>query len=459
MEEFTMIVIPFGKRVEPFVDEYLIETMTGVCFRGNTPVNRGKIFGFDTVWEGPGSLGMTAFQDEENIKLYYRGFPDLKGQDDTSVMQTSCLSVSPIGDGLHFSPVPVNEIDYAGIRENNIVKMDTCCHNFAPFYDTNPNCKPEERYKAIGGIIQTGGIFVYASPDGIHWKQLTDYPVITKGAFDSMNMAFWDGHAGVYRCYNRYFDSNGDYPSTWGGGARAIQSCISTDFIHWSEPVFNQYADGIIDQLYTNATRPIPGAEHILISLPMRFHPTRKKVKEHGGSNDWSYNGASDLVLMTSRNGTFWDRTLKDAWLSGSTYSHEWTERNFITCGGLIECGEDFLFYTEKNYRWEDDGLWAYSIPRYRFLSLYADGNGGTVLTKPLSFQTDDLYLNFATSAYGKVVVHVLDMDGTDIYTSEELYGNELSSSLHIEGLAGKVGRLYIELQEAHLYAIGSSMI
>ena len=74
-------------------------------------------------------------------------------------------------------------------------------------------------------------------------------------------------------------------------------------------------------------------------------------------------------------------------------------------------------------------------------------------------FQTDDLSLNFATSAYGKVVVHVLDMAGTDIYTSEELYGNELSSPLHIEGLAGKVGRLFIELQEAHLYAVGSSMI
>ena len=120
-----MIILPFGKRVEPFVDDYLIEKTEGICFRGNTPVNRGKILGFDREWEGAGSLGMTVFQDEENIKLYYRGFPDLNGKDDdTSVMQTSCLTVSPIGDGLNFTPVPVNEIDYAGIRENNIVKME-----------------------------------------------------------------------------------------------------------------------------------------------------------------------------------------------------------------------------------------------------------------------------------------------------------------------------------------------
>lgn len=369
-------------------------------------------------------------------------------------MQTSCLLCSQKGDGLHFVPAKVNEIDYGGLRENNIVKMDTCCHNFAPFYDTNPNCKPDERYKAIGGILQVGGIFVYASPDGIHWKQLTEHPVITKGGFDSMNMAFWDGYAGVYRCYNRYFDQTTPHPE----GIRAIQSCISTDFIHWSEPTPNQYIDDITHQLYTNATRPIPGAEHILLSLPMRFHATRKKVPEHGGCNDWSYNGVSDLVLMSSRDGVHWDRTVRDAWLAGSTYKHEWTERNFITCGGFIEHGEDFLFYTEKNYRWEDDGLWAYSIPRYRFVSLYADGEGGQVLSKPMRFQTDTIHLNLATSAYGFVKITILDLAGAPIYTSDEIYGNEISYPLTIEGLAGKFGRMQIELQETHLFAIGSSM-
>lgn len=447
-------MIPFGNRIEPFVDSYLIENMTGVRFVGNTPENRGKIWGFDGPWEGPGSLGMTVFEDEENIKLYYRGFPNLQGQDDTSVMQTSCLLLSEKGDGLHFTPAVVNEIDYGGIRENNIVKMDTCCHNFAPFYDTNPHCKPDERYKAIGGIMQVGGIFVYASPDGIHWKQLTDHPVITKGGFDSMNMAFWDDHAGVYRCYNRYFDQTTPYPD----GIRAIQSCVSTDFLHWSEPQPNQYVDGITDQLYTNATRPIPGAEHILVSLPMRFHATRKKVPEHGGSDAWSYNGVSDLVLMTSRDGTYWEKTLQDAWLAGSTYKHEWTERNFITCGGFVEHGEDFLFYTEKNYRWEDDGLWAYSIPRYRFLSLYADRAGGQILSKPLQFQTDTIYFNFATSAYGYGKVTILDLEGNTLFVSEEMYGNEISYPLTIPELTGKFGRICIELQEAHLYAIGSDM-
>ena len=440
-------MIPLGHRIEPFVDSYLIDTMVGTRFVGNTPQNRGKVVGFENAWEGAGSLGVTVFEDKENIKLYYRGYPRHKSDDESS-FQTSCLSVSAKGDGLSFSPYPVNEIDYNGVAENNIVKMDSICHNFAPFYDTNPDCRPDERYKAIGGKKQDGGIFVFASSDGIHWKSLLDHAVITKGAFDSMNMVFWDDHAKLYRCYSRYYDDS----------IRAIQSCVSTDFIHWSAPVHNQYEDGITDQLYTNATRTIPGAEHILISFPMRYNPARKKIPAHGGSDHWSFDGASDMVLMTSRDGVLWNRTLRDAWLAGGLYPHEWTERNFITCGGIIQREDEFLLYVEKNYRWDDCGIWAYSIPKYRFMSLYSDNNGGQVITKTLKFRSDDLYLNFATSACGCVIVQVLDEEENVRYTSDELYGNEISSHLHIDGLSGTMGRLVFRLKEASLYAIGSDM-
>ena len=45
-------MIPFGKRIEPFVDRFLLDSLTGVRFAGNKPENRGKVIGFDTVWEG-----------------------------------------------------------------------------------------------------------------------------------------------------------------------------------------------------------------------------------------------------------------------------------------------------------------------------------------------------------------------------------------------------------------------
>lgn len=446
-------MIPFGSRIEMLVDTYLLAETKNVSFRKTEPKPLGKVIGFDQPWEGLGSLGMTIFEDEENIKCYYRGFPD--HQADTDARQTSCLSVSK--DGIHFTPVPVNEIEYDGITDNNIVRMDTFCHNFAPFLDTNPDCRPDEKYKGIGGLISQGGIHVFGSPDGIHWHMLADGPVITKGAFDSMNMAFWNPHTGRYHVYSRYFDQrvkNEQMPY----GCRAIQSCTSDDFIHWTEPVPNEYAEGLPkDQLYTNAARPVPGAEHILISMPMRFQETRKKVQDYEG-NPYGSAGVSDAVLMTSRDGVHWDRTLKDAWLAGSLYSHEWTQRCFITLGGIIERGNDFYLYTEQNYMWDDDGIWAYSIPKYRFLSLYADEDGGFFTTKPLKFESDEIHLNYSASAYGYIRVTILDEENNEIFVSDEIYGNELSHRLTVDGLTGKIGAMRIELKEAHLYAMGSAM-
>ncbi len=447
-------MIEFGEKVEPLVDYYLVEYLNQVSFQSQSPVRLQKVLGFDMPWEGPGSLGNVVFEDNGIIKMYYRGYP-YEGTHDTDSHQTTCLAVSE--DGLNFERYPVNKICYNEITENNIIRMDSYSHNFLPFIDTNPACKPSEKYKAMAGTVYQGGLHAFSSPDGIHWTEMTDGPVLTDGLFDSMNVAFWDPLIGKYRSFSRYFTGVWTFSGVTVPGLRAIQSSVSDDFLNWAKPTHHIYTweDGPepTENLYTNATTPIPGAEHILVSIPMRFQEGRTALQ---GYNDV---GISDAILMTSRDGIHWDRSIHDAWITGGFYDHEWTQRNFIVCPGIIERGNDFLFYVEQNYMWDDDGIWAYSIPRYRFMSLYADSAGGTVLTKTLSFLTDDIYLNFSTSAFGYVIVKVLDQDGNDIYCSEELFGNELSRPLHIDGLTGQAGRLQIELKEAHLYAIGSTMI
>ncbi|MBR4866273.1 MAG: hypothetical protein IKU11_06275, partial [Clostridia bacterium] len=360
-------------------------------------------------------------------------------------------------DALHFTRVPVNEMVYDGITENNIVKMDVYCHNFAPFFDNNPNCKPNERYKAIGGALPHDGIHAFASEDGIHWHDLHPQGgVISEGVFDSMNVAFYNPETRKYHCFMRYwYDPNRDFKNyeVIYKGMRAIRHCTSDDFIHWSESEENQYAEGHpVDQLYTNATSPLPGAEHILVSFPMRFQEFRKKY------DTFPEHGISDAILMTSRDGVFWERTVKDAWLAGSTAPHEWSQRNFITAAGIICRDNRFYFYAEKNYMWENDGLWAYSVPKYRLISAYADGSGGIIQTKQLHFSSDDIYINFRTSAYGYVKLTFRDEADNLIYETGELFGNELSCPIHVDGLTGKTGSIQIELKEAHLYAIGSEM-
>ena len=107
-----------------------------------------------------------------------------------------------------------------------------------------------------------------------------------------------------------------------GVGVRAIQSCTSDDFIHWTTPEHHVYEEGVpFEHFYTNATTLCPGAEHILLSFPMRFVPERTKDTE---GMDYPGGGISDAVFMTSRDGVHWDRTFMDAWLRAGLDQRNW---------------------------------------------------------------------------------------------------------------------------------------
>ena len=77
-------------------------------------------------------------------------------------------------------------------------------------------------------------------------------------------------------------------------------------------------------------------------------------------------------------------------------------------------------------------------------------GGGGT----EAAFSTVSL-----NSAYcGSVKVKVLDENGNLRFESDELFGNYISARVRFAGLENTVGRIVLELSDAHIYAIGSSM-
>src|SRR5690606_17606435 len=85
--------------------------------------------------------------------------------------------------------------------------------DMVPFIDTRPGVPADARYKAlIRGArgphqILEGqsdyGMYPFKSPDGLHWTLMTDKPVITRGKFDSQNLAFWDPIHGRYVAFTR----------------------------------------------------------------------------------------------------------------------------------------------------------------------------------------------------------------------------------------------------------------
>lgn len=448
--------LDIGSRWEPFVDGFLVDRQEGVSLRLHEPVKREVVLVTDQPWEGPTCAYFTAIRDGGKVRLYYRGSV---GGLDHSVDQVTCMAESD--DGIRFTRPKLDLIEAGGTRANNVVWRGVESHNFAPFLDQNPAAKPEERYKALGGLKQPGknwtqgatpgGLYAFASADGIHWRKLRDDPVITKGAFDSQNLAFWDTVRGRYACYSRIFSNK----------IRAIQSSASADFLTWTEGVPNRYADGVpAEHFYTSATVPCPTAPHLLLAFPKRFVPARKKVAEHKEM------GVSDAVFMSSRDGVQWDRPFLEGWVRPGPDPKNWTDRNNMTACGIVETGAgEWSLYISEHYRHADNRLRRLTVRKQGFASVHADARGGSFVTRPLRLTGKRLLLNYSTSAAGSVQIELQDelgqpIPGFALADMPELYGDEFESACSWKGgselgpLSGKVVRLRVAMRDADLYAL-----
>lgn len=448
--------IDIGSRWELFVDEALISQRNGVALKLHEPVRREVVLTTDQPWEGPTCGYFSAVQDGKKVRLYYRGSA---GGSDASEAQVTCVAESD--DGIHFTRPKLGIIEAGGTKENNVVWRGVESHNFSAMRDTNPAAKPDERFKALGGIKQAGknwqqgetpgGLYAFASADGLHWRKLQPEPVMTKGAFDSQNLAFWDSVRGNYRCYSRIFSNK----------VRAIQSSTSADFRSWTDGVPNRYAEGVpAEHFYTQATLPCPGAPHLFLAFPKRFVPDRKKVAEHKDA------GVSDAVFMSSRDGVQWDRTFLEAWSRPGLDRKNWTERSNMTAWGIVESEPgEWSMYISEHYRWPDNRIRRMTVRERGFASVNAGAKGGEFVTKPLSFTGSKLVLNYATSAAGSVQIEVQDEKGAPIpgfalADMPVLYGDEVDAvakwkaGSDLSALRGKTVRLRVALRDADLFAL-----
>jgi hypothetical protein len=448
--------VALGTRWELFVDDWLIATIKDASLKLHSPERREVVFVTDAPWEGLSSAYFSVVQDGELVRLYYRGSD---GGSDRSEEQVTCVAESR--DGVQFSRPKLGIIEVAGSKENNVVWKGIESHNFAPFRDTNPACRPDERYKALAGLSHPGknwqegpiaaGLYAFASADGVHWKKMRKEPVLTDGAFDSLNLAFWDPTRARYACYSRYFANN----------VRAIQSSHSTDFLLWSESVANRYAAAVpIEQFYTNATLPCPGAEHLLVAFPKRFEPERKRVVSH------PYSGVSDAMFMTSRDGLNWDRPFLEAWLRPGRDEKNWTDRNNMPAWGIAETAPgEWTMYISEHYQWPSNRIRRLVLPRHRFASVNAGARGGEFTTRPVTFEGDYLMLNYATSAAGSVQVELQDeagrpLPGLALADAVPLFGDELDevvqwkSSDNVSSQVGRLVRLRFVLKDADVFAM-----
>ena len=193
-------------------------------------------------------------------RLYYRGGDLLANADGTDAYvgpMFFCYAQSL--DGKSFTRVATHIREDVAGSESNIFYAEPQ-DNVCVCYDSNPDCPTDARYKALVGE-EDRSLTVCKSADGIHFEKM--YTLKDDGAFDSMNLAFWDPNTKQYFIYYRglhkahdgsnyaWEEENPDFRFI-----RDVRVRTSKDFVNWSEPKRLDFGPEAEDyELYTNQVK------------------------------------------------------------------------------------------------------------------------------------------------------------------------------------------------------------
>jgi len=468
-----------GSRLELLVDDYLIATMSvGAHHKLHHPVPQGVALRTDRPWEGNSVFWATVFRDGDIYRMYYfTGNCAYTKEGTKSSKHRYCYAESK--DGIQWTRPNLGLFDHNGSKDNNIVWDGPLANNFAPFRDENPNCAPDARYKAMC-MVKTGpGGFDNAlvpckSPDGIHWSSMSDKPVITKGTFDSMNLAFWDSARGQYREYHRDFN----------GGVRDIRTSTSKDFVTWTESKFLEYTPDRVSGLYTSMVMPYYRAPHLLLGFPTRYidrgwtkatealpQLEHRRIRAITETREGS--ALTDGMFMSSRDRNrfhIWPESFirpglrsEDGWFYGDNYQNWGLVETKSSISGAPD--EISIYVNEGVSQNHPACLRRYTLRVDGFVSVSAPLSGGEFVTKPITFKGSRLLLNYSTSAAGSIRIEIQDEAGQPIpgFTLDdapELYGDSLEQQAlwkdgsKLQQLSGKRVHLRFVMKDADLYSI-----
>ena len=510
-------VTDIGNRRELFVEDSLIEKFEGGAhLRLHHPVIRELSLKHDAPWEGTGSGYHSIFKDGDLYRMYYKAWninPIYEADRSRTEYAPHPLfcAYAESDDGIHWRKPNLGLYAFNGSKDNNIVmvsglvgELDVDAGHPAVFKDDNPNVAADARYKAIFRSRGERGLLAFKSADGFNWLPMHDRPIITDGAFDSQNLAFWDVDRGEYRAYWRFFDEGTkDEPYA---GVREIRTATSPDFIHWENFEDLTYQNSPREHLYTNQVRPYYRAPHLYIGFPTRYRErgyldkgdavhgaklpgtheelisrwseTLRELPEldariqRAKSNERYGSAITEGLLMASRDGVNFKRW-NEAFLppgierTGSwNYGHQYIGWHVVeTKSDLEGAPNELSLYAGESY-WTGKGsaLRRYTLRIDGFVSVQAPASGGELLTQPIKFSGQKLSLNFATSAAGRVRIEIQDLAGKPfpgfgLDESESLFGDTLDrvarwkQGSDVSSLAGRPVRLRVVLEDAEIYS------
>ena len=488
--ELCAAPIDVGNRMQVLWDDHVVDTeKTTASQIVHEPQYAGVAMTHDKPWEGDGSDYHCIVPDHDDkgdfLRMYYLGWAFACGWKDVKTRFSAdgvrvCYAESR-DNGLTWQKPNLGLVEFRGSKDNNCL-LDSrslgggSWDNFMVFKDENPACPPDERYKGIG---VHGGLWCFLSADGIHFRK--GWLLTHAGAFDSLNVAFWDKTRGEYHLYFRGFhkvkaERNGDL------NVRDVRHCVSKDFKSWTEPKFLDFgADAEDYALYTNVIEPYFREPSIFVGFPSRYVERRAwtpnydrlpSPEKHRWRMDKAHRGhprygltVTDCVFIFTRDGQKFCRQDEAFMRPGPENPHNWVYGDCYPAHTLVKTpspvgGDDeiSLFTFDRHWSGLASNLNRWRLRQDGFVSRRATYAGQTVVTKPLVFTGSEMLVNFSTSARGRMFVAIRDESGRSI-RSVELFGDKVDRVVDfadggkVADFAGKPVTVTFEMFDADLYS------
>ena len=420
-------VIPIDVGRQLFVDDFLIEDTTlkrmfhSVEYHADNPVLVP-----DKPWETKG---------ESNVACPYSGGVWYDPADDLFKMWyvvgnegwiTHWFAYATSADGVHWHKPVVKNIE--GRRKeldgSNVV-MDIAHHDSCTFWLDHAAKDPRARFKYFATEQRGGWHYTYrTSADGIHWSE----PVASKPIWGDRTTVFYNPFREVWCLSQRIHGGDVGRARAYMEDAspRRLVEKISRNegLAAGGESVFWANADDldprnpiaeysqIKPELYNlDAT----GYESLMLGFyTIWTGPDNRTVAEQGLQK------RCDILLAFSRDGFHWDRPNREGFIAASWKDGSWNFGNIQSAGGgCLVAGDKLYFYVSAKARDATGGHGCGStglaiLRRDGFASLDADGNSGTLTTRPLTFSGKVLHVN-VDCPKGELKAEVLDSSGTPI--------------------------------------------
>ncbi|MBE6574486.1 MAG: hypothetical protein E7652_08885 [Ruminococcaceae bacterium] len=418
-----------------FIDDYIVDTdKTDALNDFGTLTKKEALFDFDASWESVDAVYQNIVQAPDGTyRMYYKA---------TARHRQICYIESK--DGINWTRPDL------GDGTNVVTPEGYWPDNLFVFYDTNPNCPENERWKGIYGEWANGLYLIYATDDegngffGGKEIKIMNNPTQTRGCyFDSLNTMYWDEARGKYVAFVRGFHYKDNYNLTKEEVetfpdkiTRDVRYMESDDCINWTLPKVIEYSDGTDIQMYTNGVAPYHRGD-FYFGLPTKF------VYEPM---------STATLLMLSRNLKYWERNTTPI-INPPNVEHA-AHGDCFACVGYIQTADDELSFYMREWDNSKDCmvLYRYVMRLDGFRSRGATFRDSTVVTKYVTFEGNSFELNHN----GDVKVIIKDTRGNVIFENA-FTGDNIASTVDfgdtLDGYKGKLVNITFELDNSRIYS------